>query len=217
MDWTPLWISLKTGFCATLFAFVLALFFAKLIFGLHNHKLKAVIDGIFMLPLILPPTVVGFLLLLFFGWNSPTGLLLRNMGIRIIFTWEATVIASAVVAFPLIYQIIRASFEQIDTSLLNAGRTLGLSEWTIFRHIMLPAARPGCIAGMILGFARAMGEFGATLMIAGNIPGKTRTIPLAIWCETEGNNMTAAAVWVTLLIIVSFLVIIPLNMYQKRP
>jgi len=215
MDWSPLFISLKTSICATAIAFCFGVAVARLVFGLRG-KIMAVVDCILTLPLVLPPTVVGFFLLLIFGWNSPVGQLLRKIGIRIVFSWEATVIAATVVAFPLIYRTVRASFEQIEPSILDAARTLGLSEWTIFRRVMLPMAWPGCAAGAILGFARALGEFGATLMIAGNIPGRTQTIPIAIWGAAEGNDMHTAMIWVLLIVVVSFLAILPLNLYAEK-
>ena len=131
MDWSPLFISLKTSICATIIAFLFGMVAARLAIGLHK-RVKAVLDVLLTLPLVLPPTVIGFGLLLIFGWNSPAGQLLRKIGIRIVFSWEATVIAATVVAFPLIYRTIRASFEQIEPSILDAAKTLGLSEWTIF-------------------------------------------------------------------------------------
>ncbi len=211
-DWSPLWVSLKTGTCATAFSFVFGTLAAWLVFRC-SCRCRAWWDGIFTLPLVLPPTVVGFLLLVFFGWNGPAGKLLRHFDLRVIFSWEATVIAGTVVAFPLVYRIMRASFEQIDPVIVNAGRTLGLTELTIFFKIMLPVAYPGCLAAIVLGFARALGEFGATLMIAGNIPGVTQTIPIAIWSNAEGGNMTAATIWVSVIILFSFLVILPLNLW----
>ncbi|MDR1493313.1 MAG: molybdate ABC transporter permease subunit [Planctomycetaceae bacterium] len=214
MDWSPLFISLKTSACATVIAFFLGVVAARLAMCLHG-KVRAVMDVFLTLPLVLPPTVVGFFLLLIFGWNSPIGRLLREVGIRVIFSWEATVIAATVVAFPLVYRTVRASFEQIDSSMIDAARTLGLSEWTIFLRILLPLSLPGCAAGTILGFTRALGEFGATLMIAGNIPRHTQTIPIAIWSAAEGNDMHAALIWVLLIVAVSFFVILPLNLFGK--
>ncbi|MDR0869156.1 MAG: molybdate ABC transporter permease subunit [Planctomycetaceae bacterium] len=215
MDWSPLYISLKTSFCATLIAFVLGVAAARMLLSLPP-KTKGVIDGILTLPLVLPPTVIGFLLLIFFGWNSPVGFALREIGVRIIFSWYAAVIAATVVAFPLVYRTVRASFEQIDPDILDAARTLGLSERTIFFRIMLPCAKNGCIAGVILGFTRALGEFGATLMIAGNIPGRTQTIPVAIWSAVQSDEMNVAMFWVLLVIVLSFIVIIPLNLYNEK-
>jgi molybdate transport system permease protein len=155
----------------------------------------ALVDGIFLLPLVLPPTVVGFLLLLLFGRNGPLGKLFLDFGATIVFSWPATVIAATVVAFPLMYLTARAALEQVDPSLLQAARTLGASEWRVFREVALPLAWPGVLAGTILSFARALGEFGATLMLAGNIPGRTETIPIAIYFAVEANDMSRAATW----------------------
>jgi molybdate transport system permease protein len=155
----------------------------------------ALVDGIFILPLVLPPTVVGFLLLLLFGRNGPLGKLLLQFGASVVFSWPATVIAATVVAFPLMYITARAALEQVDPPLLQAARTLGASEARIFREIALPLAWPGVLAGTILSFARALGEFGATLMLAGNIPGKTETIPIAIYFAVEANEIQRAMAW----------------------
>jgi molybdate transport system permease protein len=155
----------------------------------------ALIDGIFILPLVLPPTVVGFLLLLLFGRNGPLGKLLIRVGATIVFSWPATVIAATVVAFPLMYLTSRAALEQVDPHLIQAARTLGASEWRVFREVALPLAWPGILAGTILCFARALGEFGATLMLAGNIPGRTETIPIAIYFAVEANETQRAMVW----------------------
>ena len=155
----------------------------------------ALIDGIFLLPLVLPPTVVGFLLLLIFGRNGPLGKLLLRMGTTIVFSWPAKVIAAAVVAFPLMYLTARAALEQVDPEYLQAARTLGATEWRVFREVALPLAWPGVLAGTILSFARALGEFGATLMLAGNIPGKTETIPIAIYFAVEADEIGRAVAW----------------------
>ena len=152
-------------------------------------------DGIFLLPLVLPPTVVGFFLLLLFGRNGPLGKLLLLAGATVVFSWPATVIAAAVVAFPLMYVTARAALEQVDTHLLQAARTLGASEWRVFREVALPLAWPGVLAGTVLSFARALGEFGATLMLAGNIPGKTATIPIAIYFAVEADDIPRALAW----------------------
>lgn len=210
MDWSPLWISLKTSCAATVIAFFLGIFAANFTVRLRGRS-RAILDGLFTLPMVLPPTVLGFFLLVVFGRNSPIGKALMGIGIRIIFSWEATVIAAAVVAFPLIYRTVRASFEQIDRTVLDAARTLGLSERTIFWQIMLPMAAPGAAGGTILGFARALGEFGATLMIAGNIPGRTQTIPVAIYFASEGGDMKTALLWVLIIVGISFAVILAMN------
>ncbi|HEY9652074.1 MAG TPA: molybdate ABC transporter permease subunit, partial [Coleofasciculaceae cyanobacterium] len=179
----------------------------------------AFIDGLFTSPLVLPPTVVGFLLLLLFGINGPIGKLLEPWGITIIFSWVATVIAATVVAFPLMYQTARGAFEQIDKNLLNAARTLGASEWRIFWTITLPLAWPGLLAGTILAFARALGEFGATLMLAGNIPGQTQTMPMAIFFAVEGGDIPQGLAWTMIIIAISLGGITALNYwsFSRRP
>jgi molybdate transport system permease protein len=155
----------------------------------------ALVDGFFLLPLVLPPTVVGFLLLLLFGRNGPLGKLFLKFGATIVFSWPATVMAATVVAFPLMYLTARAALEQVDPQMLEAARTLGATEWRVFREVALPLAWPGVLAGTILSFARALGEFGATLMLAGNIPGRTETIPIAIYFAVEADEMQRAAMW----------------------
>lgn len=210
MDWSPLAISIKTSFAGTGIAILLGIPAARMVARLRGRS-RAVLDGLFTLPMVLPPTVLGFFLLLIFGRNSPVGQALLSLGVRIVFSWESTVIAAAVVAFPLIYRTVRASFEQIDRSVLAAGRTLGLSERRIFFRIMIPMAKPGIAGGTVLGFARALGEFGATLMIAGNIPGRTQTIPVAIYFSAEGGDMKTALVWVIIIVLISFSVVAFLN------
>ena len=190
MDWSPLLISLATSLVATAVTLVAGLAAA----AWRQNRAgagAALIDGIFILPLVLPPTVVGFLLLLLFGRNGPLGKLLLQFGASVVFSWPATVIAATVVAFPLMYITARAALEQVDPHLLQAARTLGASEARIFREVALPLAWPGVLAGTILSFARALGEFGATLMLAGNIPGKTETIPIAIYFAVEAERNPA--------------------------
>ena len=194
MDWSPLWISLATSVTATICTFVLGLS-AAVWRERRSGPVTALVDGIFLLPLVLPPTVVGFLLLLLFGRNGPLGELLRRAGMTLIFSWPATAVAATVVAFPLMYLTARAALEQVDSSFLQAARTLGAPEWRVFREIALPLAWPGILAGTILSFARALGEFGATLMVAGNIPGKTETIPIAIYFAVEGGEISRALMW----------------------
>jgi molybdate transport system permease protein len=215
IDWSPLLVSFKTSIVATVIAFFFGVVAARLVLRLRGRT-QAILDGVFTLPMVLPPTVLGFFLLVIFGRNSPIGRLLMEIGIRIIFSWEATVIAAAVVAFPLIYKTVRASFEQIDPTVLQAARTLGLPEYLIFFRIMIPMAWSGAAAGSILGFARALGEFGATLMIAGNIPGRTQTIPIAIFFSAEGGHMDLALMWVLIIVAISFSVIIAMNLLGRR-
>jgi len=202
MDLSPLWISLATSVTATAITFVVGLA-AAVWRERYTSPAMALVDGIFLLPLVLPPTVVGFLLLLLFGRNGPLGKLLLQFGATIVFSWPATVIAAAVVAFPLMYLTSRAALEQVAPALLQAARTLGASEWRVFREIALPLAWPGVLAGTILSFARALGEFGATLMIAGNIPGKTETIPIAIYFAVEADETQRALAWCAVDVVIS--------------
>lgn len=213
-DLSPLWISLKTASLATIIIFFLGIAAAHWMIG-YRGKGKALIEGFFISPLVLPPTVVGFLLLLLFGKNGPIGLPLQYFGVTLIFSWPATLIAATVVAFPLMYKTAYAAFEQIDGNILHAARTLGASEGTVFWQVTLPLATPGIMAGTILAFARALGEFGATLMLAGNIPGKTETIPMAIFFAVEAGNMGEALVWVLIILAISLGAIALVNFWSK--
>ncbi|HTR46643.1 MAG TPA: molybdate ABC transporter permease subunit [Verrucomicrobiae bacterium] len=193
-DWSPLRISLETSVTATIITLAAGLAAAWWRERRHGTAM-AFVDGICLLPLVLPPTVVGFFLLLLFGRHGPLGKLLLQLGMTVVFSWPATVIAAAVVSFPLMYLTARAALEQVDSRFLEAGRTLGASEWRVFAKIALPLAWPGVLAGTILSFARALGEFGATLMLAGNIPGRTATIPIAIYFAVESDDMRSAVAW----------------------
>lgn len=213
-DFSPLWISIKTALLSTLITFFIGISVSYFMAN-YRGKLKGVIDGILTLPLILPPTVVGFFLLLICGKNGPIGKLMILFDKSIIFSWSATVIAAIVVSFPMMYRSSRSAFEQIDTNLIFAARTLGLSELKIFYKIALPLAWPGIIGGLVLSFARAIGEFGATLMIAGNIPGRTQTMPLAIFFAVEGGDMQKALLWVLIITMLSLILILALNYWSE--
>lgn len=210
MDFSPLWISLKTAFLATIITSIIGVFIS---YKMANYKGRGrgLIDGVFTLPLILPPTVIGFFLLLICGKNGFVGRIFMSFNKNIIFSWSATVIAATVVAFPMMYRTCRSAFEQIDKNMISAARTLGLSETKIFFKIAIPLAWPGIIGGLVLSFARALGEFGATLMIAGNIPGKTQTMPVAIFFAVEGGDMNKAMLWVLIIVAISFIMIFLLN------
>ncbi|MFO0142677.1 MAG: molybdate ABC transporter permease subunit [Aphanizomenon sp.] len=213
-DLSPLWISLKTALLATFITFFLGISAAYWMLG-YRGKGKSLIEGIFVAPLILPPTVVGFLLLLFFGKNGPVGKLLEPFDATIVFTWYGAAIAATVVSFPLMYKTALAAFSQIDANLLRVARTLGAKELTIFWRISLPLAFPGIIAATTLAFARALGEFGATLMLAGNIPGQTQTIPMAIYFAVESGSINEAWFWSIIIMIVSLSGIIIANFWQE--
>lgn len=210
MDFSPLWISLKTAFLATIITSIIGIFIS---YKMANYKGRGrgLIDGVFTLPLILPPTVIGFFLLLICGKNGFVGKIFMSFNKNIIFSCSATVIAATVVAFPMMYRTCRSAFEQIDKNMISAARTLGLSETKIFFKIAIPLAWPGIIGGLVLSFARALGEFGATLMIAGNIPGKTQTMPVAIFFAVEGGDMNKAMLWVLIIVAISFIMIFLLN------
>jgi molybdate transport system permease protein len=216
-DASPLIISLATTCTATVATFFLGMFAARIMYDVRGG-LRAWIDGLLTLPLVLPPTVVGFFLLLIFGRRSFIGRALEHIGLSIAFSWPATVIAATVVAFPLMYRTTLGAFEQVNPTLLQAARTLGASEWAVFRRVLLPLAGPGVIAGTVLAFARALGEFGATLMLAGNIPGRTQTMPIAIFSSAEAGDMHTAFLWVCLIVIFSLAIIRLLNVQKKtRP
>lgn len=214
LDFSPLWVSLKTAVTATVITFVLGIAAARWL-AFKYFRGRGLLDGILILPMVLPPTVVGFVLLVIFGKRGPLGELLSKFGLTIIFSWPATVIAAAVVAFPLMYKTARGAFEQIDPELLDAARTLGSSEWKIFWRVTVPLSWPGLAAGTILSFARALGEFGATLMLAGNIPGRTQTVPVAIYFAAESGDMGQATLWVLIIIAISLLVVLLLNLQPK--
>ncbi|MBD2666970.1 molybdate ABC transporter permease subunit [Richelia sinica] len=213
-DLSPLWISLKTSFLATFITFFVGIATAYWMLG-YRGKGKSLIEGIFVAPLILPPTVVGFLLLLLFGKNGPVGKLMEPFDFTIVFTWYGAAIAAIIVSFPLMYKTALGAFEQIDANLLRVGRTLGAKESTIFWRISLPLALPGILAGTVLAFARALGEFGATLMLAGNIPGQTQTIPMAIYFAVEAGAMNEAWFWAIAIMSISLSGIILVNFGQE--
>ncbi len=215
MDWTPLWISLNTAVPATLITFLLGIYAAHKIRQLDT-RLVHILDVLLTLPLVLPPTVMGFLLLQLLGKHGILGKPLEVTGIQIIFTRTAAVIAAVVVSFPLMYRSARAAFEQVDPNLIYAARTVKLSELQIFWRVLLPMALPGVASGAILAFARALGEFGATLMIAGNIPGRTQTMPLAIYMAIQSGDEDKAAAWAGLLLALSFGMILAMNYFTRR-
>ena len=216
INWSPLWISLKTGVVATVIAFFLGIFCARQAMKMKAGA-KAVLDGILTLPLVLPPTVAGFILLMIFSLRRPFGaFLMENFDIKIVQTWKGCIIAAAVIAFPLMYRNARAAFEQVDVNMIYAGRTLGMSESRIFWRIIVPAAAPGIASGTVLAFARALGEYGATSMLAGNILGKTRTVSVAIASETAAGNYGTAAFWVCVIVSISFVIVALINIISGK-
>jgi molybdate ABC transporter permease protein len=207
---TPVWISLKTATVATIITFFLGIMAARWMLG-YRGKSREVIESLLTAPLVLPPTVIGFLLLLLLGKNGFIGQILAYFDSKVIFSWYATVIAATVVAFPLMYKTALGAFKQIDANLFACARTLGASESKVFWQIMLPLAKPGLLAGTLLAFARALGEFGATLMLAGSIPGKTETIPIAIFFAAESGQMDRALLLVIIMLVISLGVITGIN------
>ncbi|MDK8640712.1 molybdate ABC transporter permease subunit [Niallia taxi] len=206
--WTPVQLSIEIAAVSTILVIILGVFLGRLM-AVRKFKGKIIIDTIFLLPLVLPPTVVGFLLIIIFGRNSPVGQLLEWFFKQpIMFTWWAALIASTIVAFPLMYQSARTGFEAVDEDIENAARVDGASEYHLFMFISIPLAIKTIVSGAILSFARALGEFGATLMFAGNIPGKTQTIPTAIYVALDSGNMEMAWLWVSSIIAISFLMLI---------
>ena len=213
-DFSPLWISLETALTATALTVVLGLAAAGWRSG-RRSRVWELFDGALLLPLVLPPTVVGFFLLVMFGRTGPIGRLLWHLGMTVVFSWPATVIAATVVAFPLMYLTTRGALDLIDSSMLEAARTLGASEWEVFLSITLPLAWPGILAGAVLSFARALGEFGATLMLAGNIPGRTETIPIAIFFAIEAGDMRQALGWTAVVLVISIAVLAALGAWTR--
>ena len=214
IDFSPIWISLKTAVVTILIVFFLGILAAWWVVRRKNEVSKIFVDGILSLPLVLPPTVTGFFLLYVFGNNRAVGQFFsQQLGVQIAFSWIATVLAAAVISFPLMYRSARGAFEQVDVELLQAGRTLGMSEWSIFCKVLLPNALPGIISGGVLAFARGLGEFGATAMIAGNIAGKTRTLPLAVYSSVVSGEMGEAAYYVAIVVVLCLVMVVGLNWY----
>lgn len=214
IDFSPIWISLKTAIVTIFIVFFLGILAAWWVVRRKNEVSKIFVDGILSLPLVLPPTVTGFFLLYVFGNNRAVGQFFsQQLGVQIAFSWIATVLAAAVISFPLMYRSARGAFEQVDVELLQAGRTLGMSEWSIFRKVLLPNALPGIISGGVLAFARGLGEFGATAMIAGNIAGKTRTLPLAVYSSVVSGEMSEAGYYVAIVVALCLVMVVGLNWY----
>ncbi|MCC8162072.1 MAG: molybdate ABC transporter permease subunit [Lachnospiraceae bacterium] len=212
LNWSPLFISLKTGVVATIISFFLGIFAARKVLK-AGPRLKAVADGILTLPMVLPPTVMGFFLLLLFSRRRPLGIFLYdNFNIKIVQSWTGCIIAATVIAFPLMYRNARAAFEQVDVNLIYAGRTLGMSDTAIFWKVTVPTAGPGVVSGTILTFARALGEYGATSMLAGNIPGKTSTISQKIAMVIQDGDYATAGVWVVIVMLIAFVIIFLMNL-----
>ena len=212
IDWSPLWISLRTAAATIVIVFFIGVIIAWWVERLQSQSLKIFADAVITLPMVLPPTVAGFFLLYFFGNNRFLGQLI----IKIAFSWLATVLAAAVISLPLMYRSARGALSQVDKGMLEAARSLGMTEWRIFWRIHLPNALPGIIAGGLLAFARGLGEFGATAMIAGNIAGRTRTLPLAVYSAVAAGDWDAAGWYVAVIVGICLLVVIGLNVYLYK-
>ena len=182
-----------------------------------SNRVKAIVDGLLTLPMVLPPTVAGFFLLLLFSKRRPLGILLyEEFGIKVVQSWLGCIVAATVIAFPLMYRNARAAFEQIDVNLVYAGRTLGMSDIRIFWTVVMPTAGPGIAAGTILTFARALGEYGATSMLAGNIPGKTATVSQRIAMVIQDGDYLTAGVWTAIVVLIAFIIIFLMNIISGK-
>lgn len=216
LDWSPLYISLKTGVVATIISFFLGIFAARKVVK-AGPRVKAIADGILTFPMVLPPTVAGFFLLLLFSRRRPLGIFLfENFDIKVVQTWLGCIIAATVIAFPLMYRNARAAFELVDVNLIYAARTLGMGEVEIFWKVAVPAAGPGILSGTILTFARAMGEYGATSMLAGNIPGKTGTISQKIAMVIQDGDYLTAGIWVVIVMLIAFGIVFLMNLVSGK-
>ena len=216
LDWSPLWISLKTGIVAAAISFFLGIFAARKVVK-SGPKTRAIVDGVLTMPLVLPPTVAGFFLLLLFSTRRPFGsMLYETFGIKVVQTWLGCILAATVISFPLMYRNARAAFEQSDVNLVYAARTLGMSETRIFWRVIMPAASPGIVSGTILAFARALGEYGATSMLAGNIPGKTGTISQKIAMVIQNGDYATAGFWVLVIVVIAFVIVLAMNLVSGK-
>ena len=213
--WEPVQLSISIAIAAWMIVSItgtlLGNFFVK-----KSFKGKTLMETILMLPLILPPSVIGFLLIMLFGNQGFVGQFINKLfGQSIMFTWYAAVIAAVIVSFPLMFQTAKAGFQGVNHTLEDAARDLGANAWQVFTRISIPLAKKSLMAGSILSFARALGEFGATLMFAGNIPGVTQTVPTAIYMAIDSGNMTLAWLWVFCMILFSFLLLFFVRMKER--
>jgi molybdate transport system permease protein len=212
-DLSPLWISLKVSLLATAITFSLGTIVAYQMYHYHG-KGRSIIEGLLIAPLILPPTVVGFILLVLLGKNGILGQMLDRWHLQLVFTWYAAVLAAIIVSFPLMYRAALGAFEQIDSLLLDAARLEGATEIAVFWYIAFPLAIPGILSGTVLTFARALGEFGATLMLAGNIPGQTQTVPMAIYFAVEAGAIQEGWFWTIIVVCISLVGIAIVNSWK---
>ena len=214
-DWYPLWNSLRIAAISCVLVFFLGIFFAYYAARLPR-TIKGILDVILTLPMVLPPTVCGYFLLLVFGVKRPLGIFLLKYGIKFVMTWYGGILAATVVAFPLMYRTARGAFESFDRTLAYSGQTLGLSNTYIFWRIRMPACRQGILAGTVLAFARALGEYGATSMLIGYTPGRTATISTTVYQLWRTNDDATAFRWVLVNMTISFVVLLAVNMLEKK-
>jgi len=212
---SPILLSLRVAAIATVLTFLVGLGLAR-VFTTHRVPLRAVWEALLLLPLVFPPTITGYLLLVVFGRKGLLGGILAQAGVQVVFTWAAAVIASFVVSLPLMYQNCKAALRAVEPQYAHAARTLGVTEGRIFRRITLPIAAPGILAGIALSFARGLGEFGATLMAAGNIPGRTQTIPLAIYSAVEAGRTAEANLLLGVTVALSFILVAVVGWSERR-
>lgn len=213
--YNPIWLSLKITIIASVIVIISGILVGRLL-ARNSFKGKSIVETLLLLPLVLSPTVVGFLLIVIFGRNSIFGQVIERLFNQpVIFTWWAAVIASVVVAFPLMYQSAKSGFQAIDTNIEEAARVDGASEWKILYYLSIPLASKSLMSGAILSFARALGEFGATLMFAGNIPGQTQTLPTAIYTAIDSGNLELAWLWVISIIFISFIMLMIIQRNQN--
>ena len=213
---TPVWLSIKISVITSVIVFILATAAAK-IMAHRRFRGRSLVETVLLLPLVLPPTVVGFILLVLLGRRSWIGRLYEQFTAHtILFTWIAAVIASVIVAFPLVYRTVKTGFEGIERDLEDAARAQGATELQVLRYVTLPLASRSLAAGYVLGFARGLGEFGATIMVAGNIPGRTQTVPTAIYVAVDGGNMVLAWMWVCSIIAISAVMLMIVNRTHKE-
>jgi len=215
MDMFPLWNSIRIAAISTTIVFFTGILAAYYVARLPR-VIKGVLDVFLTLPLVLPPTVVGYFLLVIFGARRPVGMLLAELGIRLPMTWYGGILAAAVVAFPLMYRTARGAFESFDDTLAYSGKTLGLSDTFIFWRIRMPYCRQGILAGVVLAFARALGEFGATAMLIGYTPGRTATIATTVFQLWRTNDDALAFKWVMINLAISAFVLLAVNMMERR-
>ena len=213
---SPLIISLEVAGLATVMTFFVGIALAYGVLQIRSRLAGTIADAVITLPLVLPPTVVGFFLLLLLGKRSTIGSALLALDLPLVFTWRAAVIAAVIVSLPLMYRTARGAFEGLDRNMIHAAQTLGVSNGRIFWRIIVPNARHGILAGLVLSFARALGEFGATIMFAGNIPGRTQTMSTAIYAAVQANDYDLALRWAIIISLFSLIFIGAMNLYLKR-